>query len=118
MPSDDERVPLEACTPPGTIKVTDRALRLAEQFQASVPAGWIVAFSWHEGERRRASKDAPWEDMGPGLDLGAYRICQIPEEAVCHMGTLSYAVLIWKEIVESHPEKTIDLNEAGNVIFR
>lgn len=117
MSNDDEPVPLEACTLPGTINVTDRALRLAERFQAAVPSGWIVAFSWCEGRRMRANKTAPWVDQGPGLDLGAYRVAQIPEEAVYQTGSLSYAVCIWKEIVESHPERTIDLDERGNPVL-
>ena len=117
MSSDDEPVPLEACAPPGTIKVTERALQRAALFQASVPSGWIVAFSWVEGRRMRASKDAPWVDQGPGLDLGAYRIGQIPEEAIWNSGPLRYAVLIWKNIIDSHPKKTIDLDERGNPVL-
>lgn len=118
MPSDDdERVPLEACTRPGTIKVTDRALKLAERFQAAVP-GWIVAFSWYDGSRTRASKDAPWVNTGPGLDLGAYRIGQIPEEAIYRAAGLKYAVLIRKEILKKHPERIIDLDESGNLVLR
>jgi hypothetical protein len=117
MSSDNDPVPLEACTPPGTIDVTDRALKRAAQFQSSVPLGWIVAFSWYEGSRSRASKDAPWVDQGPGLDLGAYRIGQIPKEAICHTDSLSYAVLIWKEIVDRHPKRTIDLDERGNPVL-
>lgn len=118
MPSDDERVSLEACTLPGTIKVTDRALQLAERFQTAVPSGWIVSFSWYDGGRTRASKDAPWEDTGPGLDLGGYRVGQVPEEAIYHAGSLSYTVLISKEVVESHPERTIDLDESGKLVLR
>ena len=117
MSSDDEPVPLDACTLPGTVNVTDRALQLAKRLQAGVPSGWIVAFSWYEGSRMRASKDAPWVDQGPGLDLGAYRVGQIPQEAIYHAGSLSYAVLIWKGIVESHPNKTIDLDESGKLVF-
>ena len=118
MSNDDERVPLEACTLPGTIKVTPAALKLAEQFQAAVPVGWIVAFSWHDGQRIKANKDAPWVDMGPGLGLGAYEIGGIPEEAIYHSGSLRYAVLIRKEIVDSHPEGLIDLDGPRSVVLR
>lgn len=118
MTNDDGPIPLEACTLPGTITVTGGALALAERFHAAVPFGWIVAFSWHDNERVRASKDAPWEEKGPGIGLGAYQIGQIPEEALYNAGALSYAVLISKEVVENHPERTIDLDESGKVVFR
>ena len=118
MSSGGEIVFLEACTPCGTIKVTDSALRLAERFQASVPAGWIAVFSWFDGRQIRAGNDAPCIDQGAGLGLGAYRIEQIPNEAICYAGSLSYAVCIRRDIVDSHPEKTIDLDEAGHVILR
>lgn len=118
MTDDDVPVPLEACTLPGTIKLTDRALKLAEEFQTAVPSGWIMAFASYEGSRMRASKDAPWVDTGPGIDLGGYKIGQIPAEAVYRHGSLSYAVLISKEMVASHPEKTIDLDDAGKIVLR
>lgn len=72
---------------------------------------------WVDGRRTRASEDAPWEDEGPGLDLGAYRVGQIPQEAIYRAGSLGYAVLMRKEIVDSHPNKTIDLDEGGNLVF-
>jgi hypothetical protein len=115
--SDDEPIPLAACTLPNTILVTDRALKLAEQFQASIPSGWIASFAWFEGRGVRASKDAPWQDQGAGLDLCAYRIGEIPAEALYHAGTFSYAVLIWKNIVDSHPKRTIDLDDRGNPVL-
>ncbi len=118
MTSNDESVPLEACTLPDTIKVTEPALELAKQFQASVPAGGIVAFFWYDGRRERASKDAPWVDKGPGLELGAYEIGDIPKEAIYHSGSFPYAVLIRKEIVDNHPERTIDLIGPRRIILR
>ena len=118
MSNDDERVPIEVCRLPGTMTVTRPALTLAEQFQASIPAGWIVVFSWHDGERVRTSKDAPWVDNGPGMHLGAYRIRQIPEQSICRAGSLCYAVLIRDEILANHPQKTIDVDELGHVIIR
>ena len=118
MPDNDELIPLEACTLPGTISVTRSALEYAARFQTAVPSGWIAAFSWHDGERVRASKDLPWVDNGSGVHLGAYRTKQIPEEAIYRSGSLHYAVLIRKEIVESHPQKTIDLDDSGRVVLR
>ena len=118
MSNDDERVPIEVCRLPGTMTVTRPALTLAEQFQASIPAGWIVVLSWHDGERVRISKDAPWVDNGPGMHLGAYRIQQIPEQSICRAGSLCYAILIRDEILANHPLKTIDVDELGHVIIR
>ena len=118
MSSDNERVPLEACTLPGTIKVTRPALELAEKFQASIPAGWIVVFDWYDWGRTRASKDAPWIETGPGLDLSAFRIDQIPAQAIYRAEALRYAVLIPKKVVDSHPEKLIDLDGPRSVVLR
>ena len=118
MPDDNEGVSIEGCTLPGTIRVTRPALELAERFLAAVPAGYIVAFSWHDGERVRASKDSSWVDNGPGMGLGAYRIGQIPEEAIYHSGSFRYAVLIRPEIVDAHPEKIIDLDGPRSVVLR
>lgn len=117
MSHDDDPVPLIYCTAPGSIKVTQRALGRAEQFQASIPGGWMVAFMWYDGQKKRASKEAPWIDVGPGLGLGTFRIGDIPEVAIYHAGSFRYAVIIQKEIVEQHPQKTIDLDERGNPIF-
>ena len=98
--------------------MTPRALDLAKRFQADAPAGLIVVFSWYDGERVRAGKDAPWADKGSGLDLWAYRVEQIPAEAVHHEGSFRYAVLVPKEVIESHPQGTIDLDGSRNVILR
>ena len=113
MVGDDKPVPLEACTRPGRIKVTLRALGSAQPFASALPAGWIAAFGWYDGQRMRASKDAPWVETGPGVDVGAYKASQIPVEAIYREGPFPYAVLIRKEIVEAHPDRTIDL-DAGN----
>ncbi len=115
---DDEPVPLEECTRPGTIQVTPRALDLAKRFQADAPAGLIVVFSWYDGEGVRAGKDAPWVDKGSGLDLWGYRVEQIPAEAVHHEGSFRYAVLVPKEVIESHPQGTIDLDGSRNLVLR
>ena len=118
MSGDDKPVPLEACTRPGTIKVTPRALESAQPFASALPAGWIVAFDWYDGRRVRAGKDAPWVDTGPGVDVGAFKTSQIPKEAVYRDGPFPYAVLIRKEIVDGHPQKTIDLDAGGHMVFR
>lgn len=75
-------------------------------------------FNWFDGIETKANKDAPWVDEGPSLDLGAYRIGQIAEEAIYHAGSFRYAVLIRKDIIESHPEKTIELDARGRPILR
>ena len=59
MSDDDEPVPLDECALPDPIRVTGPALELAKQFQAALPAGYIVVFNWFDGQRERASKDAP-----------------------------------------------------------
>ena len=118
MSRDDEGISLEACTPPGAVRVTSPALNLAERFQASIPLGWIVAFIWYDGQRTRASKNSPWVDVGPGMGLGTYRIGDIPEEAVHHAGSFRYAVLIPKKVVDDHPQKLIDLDGPRSVILR
>jgi hypothetical protein len=118
MSSDDDAIPSEFCTRPGTITVTRPALDLAQQFQTSVPAGWMVAFIWYDGQRERASKDAPWVDVGPGLGLGTYRTGDIPAEAVYQAGSLRYGVIMQQAVVDRHPEKTIDLDTRGNPVLR
>ena len=57
-------------------------------------------------------------DKGPGLGLGAYKVGDIPEEAIYHAGPFRYAVLIRKEIVASHPQRTIDLDGPRSVVLR
>ena len=118
MSADDEPVSLKGCAFPGTVKVTRSALMQAERFQTVVPAGWIVTFFWSDGQRMKANKDAPWVDLGPGLDLGAYRNTQIPEEAVFTGESLRYAVLILKEILDAYPEKVVDADATGKIILR
>ena len=118
MSSPEESVPIVECAPPGTVAISPAAMALAERFQAAVPAGFIVAFSWHDGERVRASKDAPWVDKGPGVGLGAYRTIQIPEEAVCHSSSINYAVLIRQAVLDDHPEKRVYLDDTGRMILK
>lgn len=118
MSADNEPISLKACALPGTIEVTRSALMQAERLQTVVSAGAIVAFFWADGRRMKANKDAPWVDQGSGLDLGAYRNTQIPEEAVFTAGSLRYAVLIRKEILDTYPDKVIDADEAGKIILR
>lgn len=118
MADDLVSVSLDGFTPPGTIRVTEAALELAKKFQASIPAGWIVVFRWYDGRRERASKEAPWVDMGPGLDLGTFQTGDIPEKAFYHAGSFRYAVLIRADIVESHPLKTIDLMGSGRLALQ
>ncbi len=114
---DDEAVPLSECALPGTLTVTDRAIGLAKRFQAAVPSGYIVAFSWYDWGKSRANKDAPWVETGPGLDLGAYKIHQIPQAAVWSEDTFRFAVLIRPDVLAAHPAKTIDFNSAGKVVL-
>jgi hypothetical protein len=119
MPSDNNgRIPLDTCAMPGTLAVTPPALDLAKQFQASVPTGWIVTFNWFDGGRTQANRNAPWVETGAGLDLCAYKIGQIPDEAVHYADRFRYAVLIGQKTVAKYPQKTIDLDEAGNPILR
>ena len=103
---------------PGTIKVTPRALERAQPFASALPAGWIVAFDWYDGQRMRAGKDAPWVDMGPGVDIGAYKTSQIPTGAIYREESFPYAVVIRKEIVEAHPDRIIDLDAGNHMVFR
>ena len=75
-------------------------------------------FTWYDGQRERASKNAPWVDKGPGLGVGAYKNGDIPKEAIYHAGSFRYAVLIRQEIVEGHPERLIDLDGPRSVVLR
>ena len=117
MPS-DERVSLEVCALPNSLTVTRRAVRRAERFQSVLRPGRIVVFSGYDSSWMRASEDAPWVDTGPGVDLQAYWVEQIPEEAIWRAGSLRYAVLISRQLVDSLPERTIDLDETGRPVLR
>ena len=56
--------------------------------------------------------------MGSGVDLGAFKTSQIPKEAIYREGPFPYVVLIRKQIVDGHPQRTIDLDAGGHMVFR
>ena len=103
---------------PGEVAVSPAALELARQFEMAVrqarPGGdWLVTFDWALGRRVRHRPDGPWEDFGPGVDLGAGPRSDTPPELIQRVDGLDFAIKVPREIYEQFPERLIDVDETA-----
>ena len=73
----------------------------------------MVGFEWASARRVRQRPDAPWEDVGPGVDLGAYARSDLPPEVIQHIDGLELVIKIPREVYESSAERLIDVDAAA-----
>ena len=109
---------LDEFTPPGIVKVSAAALKLARDFGESVKRmrpnqDWVASFDWALARSFRVSPDAPWQNVGPGLDLGAYERHKIPPGFIQTTDGVEFAIKIPREVWESSRHRLIDTDETA-----
>lgn len=95
----------------GAVRLSDDALTMALEFAASIGAGpqgrRLVSFDWSRTQSVRKSREAAWEDIGPGLALVAYGRHEVPPHAIHRQGGLAFAAKIPADVLLSHPRRLI-----------
>jgi hypothetical protein len=115
MPSDSkDRLSLFA--PPGVVSVSAPALEMARKFDKHVKSTrfgdeWVIAFDWaiSRGIRRRV--DGPMEELGPGLDLVAFKRSELPDEVVQQVEDVTFVIKIPGQVYEASSQRLIDVDE-------
>lgn len=107
--------PYEYFTPPGVVGVSEAALTMSREFDEHVKRtisadGWVVGFEWFTRQRVRLRPDAPWEDLGPGLGLGAYARSDVPPGAIHRVDGVAFVIKIPREVYAASPERLIDVD--------
>ena len=115
MVPDHDELAEEFFAPPGAVRVSPAALKMVQEFggrvrRAPSDANWISGFEWFFARSIRPRPDAPWEDMGPGLALGAYARSDLPPAAVQRIGGVELVIKIPRHVYESSTERLIDVD--------
>jgi hypothetical protein len=101
--------------PPGFIKVSPAALKLARDFSETIKftqkGDWVVIFHWAHSISVRPEPNAPLQDIGACLMLGASERNEIPSNVSQTGGGVEFAVEIPKEIWEKSIQRLIDIDE-------
>lgn len=98
----------------GAIDITAAALAKARKFGEAVAATqsgtWVVAFSWYKSQTITDAKKETTIHMGPGIDIGAFRVSEVPAAAVCETDGFRYVIQIPDFVVREAKKKLIDIN--------
>jgi hypothetical protein len=103
---------------PGTVAVSDAAVELARKFAEEIKRtrpgeSWIVGFDWADERRIRFPRNSNhWEDLGPGLDLGAYERERVPAAMMATVDGVEFVVCIPRAIYEKADRRMIDRDDA------
>jgi hypothetical protein len=105
---------LDCFLKPGSVAVSDVALNLARRFgEATVGAQkgkWIVAFSWYKSMTIQDPAKGTTERLGPGIDIGAFRLSDVPARAIWEKDGFRFAIQIPDFVVAEAKQKLIDVN--------
>ena len=112
---DFTKPPLSYYAPPGVIRVSPEALKMARDLDYTIRrmrqvGDPLVSFEWSTGRSARPSPDAPWQDLGPGLGLGAGERADVPAEAIQTVEGLDLAIKVPADIYERSRERLIDVD--------
>jgi hypothetical protein len=125
MSSDDTKAQQGLFALPGVVGVSAPALEMARKFDKHVKSTrsgdeWVIAFDWaiSRGIRRRV--DGPMEELGPGLDLVAFKRCDVPDEAVQHVEDVTFVIKTPGQVYEASSQRLIDVDEKAfsNLVLR
>lgn len=111
------RIAVDHFAPPGTVTVSPSALKLARQFDEHIRDGrrneaWLTTFSWADARQVQQADTENWEDMGPGLDLGAFERDQVPPEVIHSVDGMEFAIMIGASVYEAAEQRLIDRDDA------
>jgi hypothetical protein len=101
--------------PPGIIKVSAPALKLARGFDETIKrtqrGDWVVAFDWAHSIGVRRGPDQPLEDIGACLTLGAFERHEIPPGFTQTIDGVEFAIKIPSDIWKKSIQRLIDADE-------
>lgn len=114
MVSHDTQSSGDGFSPPGIIKVSAAALKLARDFHETIKAtrqkDWVVSFDWSDSIIIRRDPNEPPEDIGACLTLGAYERHQIPPGFVQRLDGLEFAIKIPPDVWQKSVQRLIDVD--------
>jgi len=116
MVPDYTKPPYSFFAPPGVVRVSESALKMAREFAADAkrarPDGsFVISFAWGDSRAVRRGIDGPLEELGPGLDLVAYDPPDVPSEVIQTVEGLAFAIQIPSNIYDKSAHRLIDTDE-------
>jgi hypothetical protein len=116
MGPDYTKPPYSFFAPPGVVRVSESALKLAREFAADIKRvrpddNSVISFDWADSRFVRNRVDGPREDLGAGLDLAAYEPTDIPPGVTQIVDGIALVIKIPNVIYEKSPTRLIDTDE-------
>jgi hypothetical protein len=100
---------------PGTLKVSASALQLARGFDEAIASkqngNWVVVFDWADSISVHRAPDAPWEDIGACLTLGAYKRGEVPPGFTYTVDGFEFAIRIPTDVWQKSTHRMIDTDD-------
>ncbi len=118
MPSGSSSViPISFFALPGVVAVAPAALQLAREFGEHIKETrpeqtWVTTFHWSDERRVRLPGTNDWEELGAGLDLGAYEPSELPEGVTQTIDGVQFAVMIPSPAYEKAKQRLIDRDDS------
>jgi hypothetical protein len=117
MSGSDDVVPRSFFALPGVVSVTPAALELAREFGEHINETrpgetWIATFQWSDQRRVRSPGTNQWQELGAGLDLGAYEQSELPEGVVQTIDGIEFAVMVPAPAYEKAEQRLIDKDDS------
>ena len=101
----------------GSVRASDAALKLAQDFAASSGAGVVghrvATFDWAQSIEIGDDAGAPLREVGPCLILAAYERKDVPPDCIERIGRFEYAVRMPREVKAQAAERLIDVDRAA-----
>lgn len=102
---------LPGFTPPGRVRLSPAARRLASELSGAAarggdPAG-VVVFHWTDEHRRRVSR-TEWRRSGPGLRVDLHDRRLVPANMIETVDGVEVAVRVPPHILQRRPDPVID----------
>jgi hypothetical protein len=118
MDPNDTKLPHSYFAPPGAVRVSAAALKMAREFDEAVRRAtsqddWIVTFDWAFARSVRQRPGCPTEDIGPGLDLITYARSDTPPEVIQRVEGVTFAIKIPSHIYNASTQRLIDVDETA-----
>jgi hypothetical protein len=103
-------------TPPGTIKLSPAALKLARDFATTTKDmgnNLVPVFDWAMSITYKLAPDAPPQEAGDCVMLGALERHKIPHGFIQSVDGVEFAIEIPPQIWQKCPERLIDVDETA-----
>jgi hypothetical protein len=108
--------PYRSYAPPGVVKVSPSALKmareLAERVLVTCPGRpQVIVFGWSDSGWVRKPPNGPRIELGPGIDLCAHDAADVPRDVLQTVDGVEFAIRIPRHIYENSALRLIDANE-------